>query len=47
MSLQLLAYNLKRVMNLLGVEGFLRALYALSIALFFASRGSTAQYAET
>jgi transposase len=47
MSLQVLAYNLKRVMNILGVEGLLRALYALFIALFFASRCSTAQYAET
>ena len=46
MSLQVLAYNLKRVMNILGVEGLLRALYALFIALFFASTCSTAQYAE-
>ncbi len=45
MSLQVLAYNLKRVMNILGIEGFLRELYALFIALFFASTCSTAQYA--
>jgi len=38
MSLHVLAYNLKRVINLLGVEGLLRALYALLIALFFAPR---------
>jgi hypothetical protein len=36
--LHVLAYNLKRVINLLGVEGLLRALYALLIALFFAPR---------
>jgi len=47
MSLQVLAYNLKRVMNILGVEGLLRELYALFIALFFASRNSTAQYAQS
>jgi transposase len=46
MSLQVLAYNLKRVMNILGVEGLLRALCALFIALLFASRCSMAQYAE-
>jgi hypothetical protein len=38
MSLHVLAYNLKRAMNILGVEGLLRELYALPIALFFASR---------
>jgi transposase len=32
MSLNVLAYNLKRVINILGVEGLLRALYALFFA---------------
>jgi hypothetical protein len=45
MSLHVLAYNLKRVINILGVEGLLRALYALFIALFFASRGGLSQCA--
>ena len=35
MSLNVLAYNLKRVINILGVEGLQRALYALFIAAFF------------
>ncbi len=34
MSLNVLAYNLKRVINILGVEGLLRALYALFFAVF-------------
>ena len=38
MSLNVLAYNLKRVMNILGVEGLLQALHALFVALFFALR---------
>jgi transposase len=46
MSLHVLAYNLKRVMNILGVEGLLQALYALFIAVFFASRGSMPRYAR-
>ena len=29
MSLQVLAYNMKRVINLMGVEGLVRALHAL------------------
>ncbi len=45
MSLQVLAYNLKRVMNILGVEGLLRALYAPFVAVFFASRGYLSRYA--
>jgi len=43
MSLHVLAYNLKRVMNILGVEGLVRALYALFIAVFFASQGCLSQ----
>ena len=35
MSLQVLAYNLKRVINILGVEGLVRALYALFLLCFF------------
>ena len=35
MSLHVLCYNLKRVMNLLGVETLIRALCALFLALFF------------
>jgi transposase len=46
MGLHVLAYNLKRVMNILGVEGLLQALYALFIAVFFASRGSMPRYAR-
>ena len=46
MSLHVLAYNLKRVINILGVEGLLRALYALFFALFFASHGGLSQYAH-
>ena len=46
MSLHVLAYNLKRVINILGDEGLLRALYALFIALFFISRRSVLQYAQ-
>jgi transposase len=34
MSLQVLAYNMKRVINILGVEGLLRELYALFITVF-------------
>ena len=45
MSLHVLAYNLKRVMNILGVEGLLRALYARFISLFFAAWRPTAQCA--
>ena len=43
MSLHVLAYNLKRVINILGVERLLRALYALFIAVFFISRRSVSQ----
>ena len=46
MSLQVLAYNMKRVINLLGVEGLLRALHALYYALFFALRCSAASHAR-
>ena len=46
MSLQVLAYNLKRVMNILGVEGLLRALYALFVALFSLRGALTARYTE-
>ena len=38
MSLNVLAYNLKRVMNILGVERLVRALTALFIALFLVLR---------
>ena len=38
MSLNVLAYNLKRVMNILGVEGLVQALTALFIASFLALR---------
>ena len=34
MSLHVLAYNLKRVMNILGVEGLVRALYTLLLGVF-------------
>jgi transposase len=37
MSLQVLAYNMKRVINLMGVEGLVRALYELFTALILAS----------
>ena len=33
MSLQVLSYNIKRVINIMGVEALVRALYALFIAL--------------
>ena len=46
MSLHVLAYNMKRVINILGVQGLLRALYALFIAVYFASRCSLSQYAR-
>jgi transposase len=46
MSLQVLAYNMKRVINLLGVEGFLKALHALFNALVFALRCSAASCAR-
>ena len=46
MSLHVLAYNLKRVINILGVQGLLRALYALFIAVFFTSQRSMSQYAQ-
>ena len=46
MSLHVLAYNLKRVINILGVHGLLRALYALFIAVFFTSQRSMSQYAQ-
>jgi hypothetical protein len=46
MSLQVLAYNMKRVINILGVAGLLRALYALFIAVFFISQRSMSQYAQ-
>ena len=46
MSLQVLAYNMKRVINLLGVDGLLRALHALFNALFFALRRSVASCAR-
>ncbi len=39
MSLNVLAYNLKRVINILGVGRLLRALYALFIATFFCFMG--------
>jgi hypothetical protein len=38
MSLHVLCYNLKRVINILGVEGLLRALYALFVTVFFLPR---------
>ena len=40
MSLHVLAYNMKRVMNILRVEGLLRELYALLFAIFFALRSA-------
>ena len=46
MSLQVLAYNMKRVMNLLGVEGLLRALHALFYAPFFTLRCSVGSCAR-
>jgi len=46
MSLHVLAYNMKRVINILGVQGLLRALYALFIAVYFASPGSMSRYAR-
>jgi transposase len=46
MSLQVLAYNMKRVINMLGVKGLLKALYALFYALFFALRCSAASCAR-
>ena len=46
MSLQVLAYNMKRVINLLGVEGLLKALHALLYALVFALRCSAASCAR-
>ena len=46
MSLHVLAYNMKRVINILGVDGLLRALYALFIAAFFISRRSLSHYAQ-
>ena len=46
MSLHVLCYNLKRVINILGVEGLLRALYALFIAVYFASQRFRSQYAR-
>ncbi len=45
MSLQVLAFNLKRVMNILGVEELVRALTALLSLLFFVSRSSMLRYA--
>ncbi len=45
MSLHVLCYNLKRVMNILGIEALLRALYALFITLLLAIHRSTVQYA--
>ena len=36
MSLQVLAYNMKRVINLMGVEGLVRALHELFNALILA-----------
>jgi hypothetical protein len=35
MSLNVLAYNLNRVINILGVERLVRALYVLFVAAFF------------
>lgn len=46
MSLHVLAYNMKRVMNLLGVEGLLRALYALYCGAVLACWGSAVPYAR-
>ena len=46
MSLHVLAYNLKRVINILGVEGLLQALCALFIAVFFTSQRPMSQYAQ-
>ena len=46
MSLHVLAYNLKRVINILGVEGLVRALHALFIAIFFASQVFQLRYAR-
>ena len=46
MSLHVLAYNLKRVINILGAEGLLRALYALFIAVLFTSQRAMSQYAQ-
>ena len=46
MSLNVLAYNLKRVMNILGVEGLVQALHALFIVVIFASRVDLSQSAH-
>lgn len=43
MSLQVLCYNLKRVMNILGVEGLVEALDALFRCLVFVFRGHHAE----
>ncbi len=46
MSLHVLSYNLKRVMNIIGVEALLRALYALFMDLVFALSRDIRQYAR-
>lgn len=46
MSLQVLAYNMKRAINVLGVERLLRALHAFIYALFIALQWSVARLAR-
>ena len=46
MSLHVLAYNMKRVSNIRGVDGLLRALYAPFMAVFFTLQRSMTQYAR-
>jgi transposase len=46
MSLHVLCYNMKRVINILGVEGLLRALYALFYCAVLAFRCSRVSYAS-
>lgn len=46
MSLHVLAYNMKRVIAILGIKALLEALYALFTALFIATRRSMAPYAR-
>jgi hypothetical protein len=47
MSVQVLSYNIKRVIKIMGVEALVRALYALFIALGLLLPYSTASYATT
>jgi transposase len=46
MSLRVLSYNLKRVINIMGVEALVRALYVLFIALCLRLPYSSASYAR-